>query len=488
MQRLDARWVIGFRNGSHSLIEDGSVVFDGAKISYVGPRMRAPDSVSTVAYGDALICPGFISTHAHIGAGSGDRMITDGGRRDLQRTGFLNYLPTRLGGGPAFGRHENLEASTRFGFASLLRHGTTTVVEMGGGGPNDAEIMLAAADACGIRLYYAPRFNGGRYFVDAAGRIVRELDENAGFAGLAEAIRFIERQQGNANSRFNGILVPSEAVNCSIELLKETQKAAADLGVRWTTHIAEQVWEFHETLRSSSKTPVMRFADADLLDQNVILGHCRYIGTNGSTAYPYGEDLEVLAASRAHVAHSPLAGARRGSALESLQKYLDAGVRMCIGTDVYPLDIIMEMTFASLVCKIVDGRSDAAQSGAVFSAATVGGANALGRDDLGRLAAGAKADIVVCDFSQLRTGPVLDPVRTLINCGNGDLVKDVFVDGRKVVDGGEVVAWERDGLMYDVRASSEKVWAGHGDFHWAGQSVEDLYPSSFPTWCLDDEP
>src|SRR5204862_8228674 len=68
----------------------------------------------------------------------------------------------------------------------------------------------------------------------------------------------------------------------------------------------------------------------------------------------------------------------------------------------------------------------------VFEAATIGGARALGRDDLGRLAPGAKADIVIIDLEggdSLRYGPVRDPIKSLVECGIGDDVETVIVDG-----------------------------------------------------------
>src|SRR5207237_7117277 len=93
---------------------------------------------------------------------------------------------------------------------------------------------------------------------------------------------------------------------------------------------------------------------------------------------------------------------------------------------------IMPMRIASCFGKVMSHNLFAASAGDFFAAATLGGARALGRDDLGRLAPGAKADIVLIDLATrdaLRFGPVRDPIKALVECGIGDDVVTVIVDG-----------------------------------------------------------
>jgi cytosine/adenosine deaminase-related metal-dependent hydrolase len=87
----------------------------------------------------------------------------------------------------------------------------------------------------------------------------------------------------------------------------------------------------------------------------------------------------------------------------------------------------------------VSGQSDRPTCLEIFTAATVGSADALQRPDLGRLAAGARADLVCFDLSGFHFGPILDPIRALISCGSGNDVDRVYVDGRLVVDGGRAL-------------------------------------------------
>src|SRR4030081_2636771 len=114
--------------------------------------------------------------------------------------------------------------------------------------------------------------------------------------------------------------------------------------------------------------------------------------------YPYVDDLQMLADSGASVAHAPQKYAKMGIMLESFERYRQLGINVALGTDTFPQDMIAEMRLAGLMCLFAEGNFRVGKALDVFDAATLGGAKALGRDDLGRLAAGAKADIVLVDL------------------------------------------------------------------------------------------
>jgi 5-methylthioadenosine/S-adenosylhomocysteine deaminase len=174
--------------------------------------------------------------------------------------------------------------------------------------------------------------------------------------------------------------------------------------------------------------------------------------------------------------------ARRARALDSWERYVKAGINIALGSDTYPRDMIMQMRTASYFGKVMSHNLKAATAAEVFTAATLGGARALGRDDLGRLAPGAKADIVIIDPTgggTLRWGPVRDPIRSLVECGIGDDVETVIVDG--------VVRMERahppvdlDSLRRQAQEAGEVVWSHLSDWDPLGRSAEQMSPWSFP--------
>jgi cytosine/adenosine deaminase-related metal-dependent hydrolase len=155
-------------------------------------------------------------------------------------------------------------------------------------------------------------------------------------------------------------------------------------------------------------------------------------------------------------------------------------VNVGLGTDTYPRDLISEMRWASLICKIVEHDFTVATAADVLTAATLGGARALRREDLGRLAPGAKADIVVVDLRKLRIGPYRDPVKALVNCATSDDVEQVIVDGRVVVEHGRVVGVDEARVLREAQAHAEQLWSSAQEWHWQGLTADRFSPLSFP--------
>jgi 5-methylthioadenosine/S-adenosylhomocysteine deaminase len=476
--------VVAFDGRDHRLIDPGVVVFAGDKIVHVG-RARKGVAADTIDATGMLVIPGQISTHAHVSAQEGSRLLIDGGRRDFFRSGFLNYVPTRLDGGPSFLQPQDARASLRFGMASLLRHGITTVVPFAPGGADNGRMMIETAAEFGLRVYHSPLANGGRYHFDAHGALHRVWDEPGALRALDAAADFIRQHDGANDGRFRGIVTVDEFYFSNPAIRRHARDLAEKLGVGLTLHCSEQLSEFHETVRQTGHTPVGLLASEGFLGPRTILAHCLYIAGHSAVAYPYGDDLALLAASKATVAHSPLAFARRGSALESFQRYLDAGVNMALGTDTYPLDMFSEMRTASAVCKMVEKNHEAAGAIDVFNASNLGGAHALGRDDLGRLAPGAKADIVLVDFRSLAIGPAPDPVRALVHLATPDMVDTVIVDGRTLVRGKRLLVCDEEEVIEAARVSARRVWEHFPDYDWAGRSIAQAFPPAITPWDTD---
>jgi len=119
----------------------------------------------------------------------------------------------------------------------------------------------------------------------------------------------------------------------------------------------------------------------------------------------------------------------------------------------------------------------------VFRAATLGGAISVGREDIGRLAPRALADIIVIDLSgrnTLRYGPVRDPVKSLVECGVGDDVDTVIVDGKVVMEGGVIPGVDFAALRGQAQAAAEQIWATLADWDPLGRSHEQACPWSYP--------
>jgi cytosine/adenosine deaminase-related metal-dependent hydrolase len=199
--------------------------------------------------------------------------------------------------------------------------------------------------------------------------------------------------------------------------------------------------------------------------------------------YSGGRDLEMMAGGGVTLSHCPVNIARRARYLDSWERYRKAGINLALGSDTYPRDLIMQMRIASYFGKVIGHNLFAASAAEVFEAATLGGARALGRSDLGRLAAGTKADIVIIDLSgrdSLRYGPVRDPIKSLVECGIGDDVETVIVDGITRMEARQIPSLDLGALRQEAQRSAEGIWAQWHEWDPLGRTAVDMSPWSFP--------
>src|SRR4030095_12407055 len=110
-----------------------------------------------------------------------------------------------------------------------------------------------------------------------------------------------------------------------------------------------------------------------------------------------------------------------------------ACTNMCRATTPHPQSVIEAMRWAAVVSKMAERQTEATTAAHVFDAATLGGARALGRDDLGRIAPGARADLVRWKASSWRMTPLRDPVKNIVYNASDEDVDRVYVNGRLVV-------------------------------------------------------
>jgi 5-methylthioadenosine/S-adenosylhomocysteine deaminase len=457
----------------HAYLKDGEIAIEGGRIAFVGKKHPGAAARIIDASGK-IVLPGLISSHAHVGAHEGSRLLIDAGQREFVRSGFLHFLPARRSGAPGFLSTQDARASLRYGFATVLRHGITTVLAFAPGGRDGGALMREVAAEFGVRLIWSPIIAGGRYWLNDDGTVDHEADEAMGLKMLAEAVSYIERH------RETGVVTLDEYFASTPTLRREAKKAANALGVPFTLHFVEQHREFYETMTRTGRTPVQVLADEGLLDRRTILAHCVYIAGHSLVGYPMVDDIGLLGQAGVTVAHSPVAFSRRGVALESFDRYRRAGINMALATDAYPLDLFSEMRMASIMAKTADRNYEAAPAASVFEAATLAGAAALGRDDIGRLSRGAEADLVIVDPRSLTIGANPDPLRMLVHLAGPQNIDTVMVGGRVLVEGGKLTMADEAEILAATTTSSERVWAGYGRYNARGRDVTEAFPPSLP--------
>lgn len=441
---LRGGWVAAWNGTQHELIEQGEVVFEDDKLLYVGAHFDGNADV-VVDEPTWFISPGFINLHAHLGIDLMASIVdVPRGNRFAPSLEFSQQAPLFLE--PSL-TPEAQQMSAEISLVQQLRSGATTIVDAAGSGtiwwlgnpPGDEEMLVDTVGRVGNRAYLSLSYRSGRSYQKEDGTRDWWWDEIMGMAGLREAVRFAERFAGTHDGRVQVMLCPHAVDNCSPELLAATRSEARNANLLTQIHTAQYAHEVALIQERYGDTPVGHLHNIGFLGPDIILGHCIFISGHPAVGGDKDRDLKLIADAGSTVAHSPLPFARMGEAMYSLPRYLDHGITVGIGCDIWPADIISEMKLAWFLGKQTNGTADRPTCHEVFHAATVGSADALQRSDLGRLVAGAKADIVCVDLSGFHFGPVIDPIRSLIVFGTGQDVSAVYVDGKQVVADGAVI-------------------------------------------------
>ena len=462
-----APWIIAFQDGEHRLLRDGVVVVSGSSVVHVGPTL--PEEVDRVVdLPETLVTPGFISTHAHLHSSPVDKSVQeDIGNRQFWLTGLIEILPLEIAGLDAQAKRLCVDDS----LPEVVRGGATTVMEIG----DTSEYVAEAAERAGVRCYVGETYRSGRWHTPDGRRVEDDWDEAAGERAFARAVELVERLDQGPDGLVRGFQAPAQVDTCSERLLRETALAADELDVPLSIHAAQGVWEFNEMTRRHGLTPIEWLHSIDFLSRRVIIGHG--IFTTGHSWVNFaGDDLRLLAETDAAVAYSCWCFARRGFVMESFSRYLDAGVRMCLGTDTAPQSMIEGMRWTAVTGKIASRRSDVSTARDVFDAATVKAADSLGRPDLGRIERGAKADLLFWDTATPRMNPLRDPLRTLVYYGTEGDLRDVMVDGAWVMRD-RVIDWaDETELSRGVQDAARRMWQVAPQVDWAGRTLDEMCP------------
>lgn len=475
-------WIIGFQHGQHAVLRDGVLVFEDDRIVYVGPQYDAPVDTVIEASGK-LVSPGFINIHAVANIDIQTLAL------DAQNSGFASsYAYAVEGKGEVELLGERLHTSALFSLVQLLKGGATTIVEITTMAPSRFEVprdevpaLVEAAEQLGARIYVSHKFRAGKRYLGSDGVTHYHWDDQAAQAALDYGVEIVRRYEGAQNGRVRTMLFPYQFDASPPELLKQVKARARELNVPVHMHTSQSLFEFHDCLRRYGCTPVQLLDRIGFLDEQTILTHLLYTTLHPASGFAPGDDsdLRLVAQRGATVAHCANVYVRRGKILGSFARYRELGINVPIGTDTFPQDMIEEMRWTALACKWHDRDANRGSARDVFNAATVDGARALGRDDIGRLAAGAKADIVIVDFQNLNIGPVDDPIKTLVHAAGSVDIETVIIDGQTVVAGGKVPGIDEQALIEQAGAAhlwqKERFVAEHP----AQQRMADLFPSSY---------
>jgi cytosine/adenosine deaminase-related metal-dependent hydrolase len=474
-------FVVGFDGTEHRLIRDGVVVVEDKKIIHVGKSYSEKVDRWIEAKG-MLVTPGLINTHLHAATAPKDKsFLEDIGVRALYGSNLGENL-VALG---ASATQKDLETYAKYSVTECLHSGNTTVMEIGMITAIGEAKTLNILTESGIRAYEGHIIGDGTLErVDKYDFKTKWLTPDAGAKKLDQAVNFVNKCQKEGQGRIAPAIYLSSVMTSSPKYQATVKEKATGIGVPISVHAGEWVLEFQNILRMYGRTPIEIMHDSGLLGSNLIIGHGWAIAGHPLLGYPSqgSGDLGLLAETGTTVSHDPVVFAKRGNRMHSHSSYLRAGVNVSIGTDTAPQDMLNEIRIASYVSKLADWDFASGSSREIFDSATIRGAKALGRSDLGKLAPGAAADIVIIDMTTLNNVPCRDPIRNLVNSTQRSDVRLVMVDGEIIIEDGVNLKVDEAKLAREVQEASEELWKRIPENHPSKKTADDVSPPSLKWW------
>jgi len=472
----NADWVVAYDEitQGHKYIRNGDIAFSGDSIDYVGKNFEGETGLEVSGEG-CLVMPGLLDLHLH-------------GYQEIHGKGFFEDLASKHMWMTQLFEYtwviqeddESAIAAIQASACDLLKSGCTTMAELYCSQRLPFEGWLDTLAGTGIRTFACPMVNSGHWYTPNGRDHLYTWYEEKGLENLEGALELIDAAEAHPSGRLHGMVGAAQVDTCTEELFLSCKQAADDRGLPLQTHAAQSVMEHREMMRRHRMTPLEWLDDIGVLGPRTLIGHAINIDQHPWINHYEHKDLERLARSGASVVHCPRAFAQWGDMMHSLGGYRAAGVNMALGTDCYPHDMVEEMRIAGLLSKVASGHVDLLRCEHIFEIATLGAAKALGRDDLGRLSASAKADIVLVDLNHPSMRPVRDPLRSLIYSGVAAAVRDVYVNGEQMVRDGHVLTADQNEVHQRLQAGQDRAMDRVQNIDWAGRTADEINPICLP--------
>ena len=447
---------IATQDDSQTELHNASVFVRDQWIEAIGQAETLPDTADTVI--DArhhVVIPGLINTHHHMYQ-SLTRAIPSVQNAEL--FGWLRGLyPIWAGLTPAM-----VYTSTQVAMAELLLSGCTTSSDHLYIYPNGVTLddSIEAAREIGMR-FVATR--GSMSVGQSLGGLPPDnVVENEAFI-LKDTQRVIESFHDARPGAMTQVAVaPCSPFSVSRDLMKTSAELARVLGVRLHTHLAENDHDIAYSLEKFNCTPAQYAQDLGWLGPDVWHAHCVKLDDEG---------ISLFAATRTGVAHCPCSNMRLASGIAPIRKMRDAGVPVGLGVDgsasndaahmlnearqamlLARLRKSMEAPFGCDTAPLEMTARDALQL------ATRGGAEVLGRKDIGQIKVGLCADLALFDLRTLNFagGAVHDPVGSLMLCASANAAYTI-VHGKVVVENGQLCTVDLGPLIERHNAFSKAL-------------------------------
>jgi len=425
-------------NAADAVYDPGWVWVEEGRIDGVG-RGQPPAAFVSRAQrviegaGKALL-PGLVNAHTHLSQtfmrGLGDDKT------------LLEWLRTVMWPIQEAMTAEDMRLASLLGLAENVRCGVTAVGQHHKivTSPAHVEATMKAAETVGVRVQVA------RGWVDL-GDAAEAPDDI-----LRQMATLMDRWHGRGNGRITLAFGPMAPWRCSGETIRRTVEQARAWGLRTHMHVAEGEGEI-DLMRERTGMRHVEWLEAQgVLGPDFQLVHCVHVDE---------AEIELIADRGATVVHCPTSNMYLASGIAPVPQMLARKIPVALGADGSASnnsqDILETVKTAALLARVGSGRAAALTPVEALRTVTTSGARFLGRQDLGRIAAGSAADLTLVNLKTLRSLPVHDPASALVFNASGPDVDTVIVDGRLLLDEGRLTMVDEEELMDQCRDAAGRL-------------------------------
>ena len=411
-------------------LKDAYLGIDGDTIDYIGTEEPKAAYDQTKDMSGRLLLPGLINCHGH-----SPMVLLRGVGSDLplQEWLFEKMMPIedRL-------TAEDIRTGNALALLEMISTGTTSYSDMYFEPQTAAENAIAAGMKANLS------------------RPVQCFDKDERYEDnfrARQSIQLFKDFHGAAEGRVRIDFAIHAEYTCFEHIVRPYSAACRELGGRMQVHLSETKKEHDECVAKYGKTPARWFCDLGTFDSPTAAAHCVWVTE---------EDMALMLEKGASPIHNPTSNMKLGSGYAPVQRMLDLGLNVALGTDGAAsnnnLNLMEELHLAAVLHNGYHRDPTILKPAQLLAMATRSGAKLQGREDTGELAVGKKADIIALDLTKPHMYPDLDPMALTVYSAQGSDVAMTMVDGKILYENGEFLTLDADKILYEAKAAVKRLY------------------------------
>ena len=422
--------ILMYENGIYSVIKNAFLAVDGERISYIGKEKPEGNFDSVKDMSGKLLMSGFYNCHNHC-----PMVLLRGVGSDLPLNEWLFNkvfpIEDKL-------TADEIYVGTNLALLEMLASGTVSFSDM----YFEPQVTAKAVADAGMKANLT--------------RPVQSFDpaeEPKDSFRIAQSLELYDSWNNAADGRILIDFSIHAEYTCTEKIARAYSEECNKRGGLMHIHLSETVKEHNECKEKYGKTPTQWFNDLGAFDSRAFAAHCVTLEDS---------DMEILLKKGVHVVHNPTSNMKLGSGFARVQKMLDMGINVALGTDGAAsnnnLDMMEELHLASIIHNGYNQDATIMNADTVIKMATLNGAVLQGRNDCGEIKAGNKADIIAISLDKPHLRPIIDEKSLITYSAQSSDVCMTMVDGKILYENGEYLTLDKEKIYYDIEKAVKKLY------------------------------